>query len=126
MSARALAGFLSISMIFATVMVLIFSMSMFNHKLQNPLSNKVLVSIWFISYPLYLMYENAIISMTIKIYHEDNWIPGIFLPVLPVIELILVAWLIAYFLEPRLRDLIIGLLPSVKELITYLLLLLNQ
>ena len=115
-SARELDGFLSISMIFATVMVLIFSISMFNHKLQNLPSNKVLVSIGFISYPLYLIHENAMISMIVQLHHEDNWIPGIFLPIIQVLVIIFVAWLIARFLEPRVRGFIKVLLPKVKEL----------
>ena len=116
MSARELDGFLSKSMIFATMLVLIFAISMHNHKLQELLSHKVLVTIGFISYPLYLIHENAMISMIVQLHHEDNWIPGILLPLIPVLGIIIVAWLIARFLEPRVRSFIKNSLLRVRGL----------
>ncbi len=110
LSARALDGFLSISMIFATTLVLIFAVSIFNPMLQELLSNKFLGILGYISYPLYLIHENAMISIIVQLHHQYDWIPLFFLPLLPVSGLIFVAWIIARYLEPVVRQFIKNLL----------------
>ncbi len=114
-SARSLGGFLSMSMIFASVLVLIFAISLFNQTAQKILSNKLLGFVGFISYPLYLVHENALVSMIVQLHHSFNWIPGILLPVLPILGIILVSWLIARYLEPSLRKLIKGSLLKIRN-----------
>ena len=110
LSARALDGFLSISMIFATTLVLIFAVSIFNPMLQALLSNKLLGLIGFISYPLYLIHENAMISMIVQLHNQYDWMPLFLLPLLPILGLIFVAWIIARYLEPVVRQFIKNLL----------------
>lgn len=110
LSARALDGFLSISMIFATALVLIFAVSIFNPMLQALLSNKLLGLIGFISYPLYLIHENAMISMIVQLHNQYDWMPLFLLPLLPILGLIFVAWIIARYLEPVVRQIIKNLL----------------
>ncbi|MEO6117972.1 MAG: hypothetical protein ABIP37_02755, partial [Methylotenera sp.] len=118
LSARSLGGFLSISMMFATTLVLIFAFSMLNQTLQKILSNKLLGFVGFISYPLYLVHENALVSMIVQLHHYFNWIPGILLPVLPILGIILTAWLIARYLEPNLRKLIKNSLLKIRNKLT--------
>ena len=110
LSARALDGFLSLSMIFATTLVLIFAVSIFNPTLQKLLSNKFLGLIGFTSYPLYLIHENAMISMIIQLHNQYDWMPLFLLPLLPILGLIFVAWIVARYLEPVVRQFIKNLL----------------
>lgn len=110
LSARALDGFLSISMIFATTLVLIFAVPILNPTLQKLLSNRFLGLIGFISYPLYLIHENAMISMIIQLHNQYDWIPMFLLPLLPISGIIFVAWIIARYLEPVVRQFIKNLL----------------
>lgn len=106
MSARSLDGFLTSSMVFATLLIMLFVGAMLNERLQKLLSNNVLVFLGFISYPLYLVHENAVVSMVIQMHHQYPSMPPYLLPVLPVAILILIAWIVAQYLEPALRSLI--------------------
>lgn len=106
MSARSLDGLLTSSMVFASFLILIFIGAMLNDQLQKFLSNRVFVFLGFISYPLYLVHENAVVSMVIQMHHLYPLMPPYLLPVLPVSVLIFIAWLVANYLEPALRSLI--------------------
>lgn len=105
-AARCLGGFPTKSMIYMTILVLIFAFSMFNIIMQTVLSNKILVFIGFISYPLYLVHENETISMINQIHDRYPLLPNILLPVVPTLLSIAAAWIIARFLEPYTRNLI--------------------
>lgn len=56
-----------------------------------------------ISYPLFLIHEQALVALTIKLGRYGHGIPGFLLPVLPIALLALVAWVIVRVLEPRAR-----------------------
>lgn len=109
-AARCLGGLLTVSMIVATSLVLLFSLAMFNPSIQNILSNKVLVFFGFISYPFYLIHEQSMISMIMQLsqYHAD--FPQFLLPIPPILGIVFVAWIIAQYLEPALRRIIRQLL----------------
>jgi len=111
-SARGLGGLLSKSMIVATTLVLVFTFSMNSSVLQKMLSNKVLVFFGFISYPFYLIHEQAMISMIRQLHHANLGLPDFLLPYLPILLIIAVAWLIARYLEPATKSVI-------KNLIAY-------
>lgn len=57
----------------------------------------------YISYPLYLIHENALVGMTIKLGKAQTMIPAFFLPWLPAAFLMIIAYLIARYAEPRLK-----------------------
>ena len=105
-AARCLGGFPTKSMIYASVIVFTFALSMLNPSVQKVLSNKFLVFVGFISYPLYLVHENAMISMINQTHDAYPTVLGYLLPILPTIVVAIVAWIIAKYLEPLTRKLI--------------------
>jgi peptidoglycan/LPS O-acetylase OafA/YrhL len=105
-SARCLGGLLSKSMIVATSLVLIFAFSMNSIMIQKLLSNKVLVFFGFISYPFYLIHEQAMISMIRQLHSANLGLPDFLLPYLPIMLIVIVAWLIARYLEPATKSVI--------------------
>ncbi len=105
-AARCLGGLPSKSMIYASIIVLTFAFSMFNPIVQKVLSNKFLVFVGFISYPLYLVHENATISMINQIHDAYPTMPSYLLPIVPTVIITIVAWLIARYLEPMTRKFI--------------------
>jgi peptidoglycan/LPS O-acetylase OafA/YrhL len=111
-AARCLGGFPTISMIYASTIVLIFALSMTNTAVQKILSNKILVFFGFISYPLYLVHEQAMVSMINQLHNFNAEIPSYALPILPVALDIVVAWLIAKYFEPMTRK-------AIKQLLSF-------
>jgi peptidoglycan/LPS O-acetylase OafA/YrhL len=105
-AARCLGGLPTKSMIYASIIVFAFAFSMFNPTVQKMLSNKFLVFVGFISYPLYLVHENATVSMINQIHDAYPTVPGYLLPIVPTIIVTIVAWIIAKYLEPMTRKLI--------------------
>ena len=91
----------------ATSMSLFFALSVLSTRLQTFLSNRILLFFGFISYPFYLIHENTLISMIIKLHQADIGIPMFLLPVVPVIILSLLAWFISKYMEKYLKELII-------------------
>jgi peptidoglycan/LPS O-acetylase OafA/YrhL len=75
-------------------------------RFQSLFANRLFVFLGFVSYPLYLIHENAVVSMIIKLHTVVPWIPVAVLPLLPILAVILVAWIIAAFIEPELRSVI--------------------
>lgn len=62
--------------------------------------------IGFISYPLYLIHENFMVSMISKL-QIYNIMPEYLLPVFPVLLLIFVAYVITKRIEPFTKNLIV-------------------
>ena len=91
----------------ATSMSVFFAFSVLSTKLQALLSNRVFLFFGFISYPFYLIHENTLISMIIKLHQADLGIPLFFLPVIPVIILSLLAWFISKYVERYIKGLLI-------------------
>jgi peptidoglycan/LPS O-acetylase OafA/YrhL len=69
---------------------------------QRALSIRSLLFLGFVSYPLYLLHENAMVAMIVQLGRATP-IPLFLLPVIPIATLVGLAWLVARFLEPRLR-----------------------
>lgn len=91
----------------ATSMSLFFALSVLSTRLQTFLSNRIFLFFGFISYPFYLIHENTLISMIIKIHQADIGIPLFLLPVIPIIILSVLAWFISKYMEKYLKGLII-------------------
>lgn len=90
----------------ASAISIFFAFSTISQKLQFILSQKVLLIFGFISYPLYLLHENMMISIIVKLENTFDFIPSFLLPVFPILFLTLLAYLIAKYLEPQLKNLI--------------------
>ncbi len=81
----------------------IFTGSFFWVSVRELLCARILVFMGFISYPLYLLHENMMVSMIIKLGAWMPWMPAIALPVLPVLAVIALSWVIASRVETKLR-----------------------
>jgi len=81
----------------------IFALALLSRRFQQLLALRLLVFVGIASYPLYLMHENLMVALIVKLGAGLPVLPGILLPVLPVAGLTVVAWWVATRLEPRLR-----------------------
>ena len=86
----------------AFIISALFAFSFKSILLQKILQNKGLVFIGFISYPLYLIHENATTSMIVKMADHAPWLHPFLYPYLPMVMVIIVAYIIARYLEPTL------------------------
>lgn len=84
---------------FVLVCILFTAAVRFN-RVQSVLNTRVLVFLGFISYPLYLLHENMMVAMIVKIGSVAPWMPYILMPVFPIAIVILFGWAIARFPEP--------------------------
>lgn len=60
----------------------------------------MLIYFGFVSYPLYLIHENAMVAMIVKAGKYFPDIPGILLPLIPIAILMFISYLIANYIEP--------------------------
>jgi len=109
LSAIAIRKDFSIAPIVGAVLVsALFSISLISTRLQSILRSKFLLLFGLVSYPLYLIHDNAMISMiTISSYMTSS-VPGYLVPVLPVIILTGTSYLIVKYGEPRLKKIIVS------------------
>lgn len=92
------------------VVVVFFLASIFSTRLQRLLSSRALLFFGLISYPLYLIHENMMISMIIKLDSAAPFIPAILLPALPLALLSVLAYLITLHVEPPARKAVLACL----------------
>lgn len=104
LSARTWGGLMSQTMIAFIVIIAIFAGAMMSETLQKILSNKVLTFTGFISYPLYLIHENATISTIVQLHQQFEWVNVYVLSLLPLALCVLISWLMAAYGEPLLRN----------------------
>ncbi|MFC1701314.1 acyltransferase family protein [Pseudomonadota bacterium] len=93
------------------IVVLIFTASVLSQRVQSWLSNPVLLTLGFASYPLYLLHENMMISLIVKTGNFAPWIPAILVPVIPMSIVIALGWMVARYAEPKIRNSIIYFYP---------------
>lgn len=103
----------------------IFTFAITSTRVQALLTHPGLLFIGFISYPLYLVHENMMVAMIIKIGHQMPSIYGILIPVIPIGVVVGVGWVVTFYIEPRIRKqillsykrfcTIIGATPRVKS-----------
>ncbi|ATE60523.1 acyltransferase family protein [Thauera sinica] len=74
--------------------------------LQGILNGKVVQFFGFISYPLYLLHENAMIASIVKLGGIIGDIPRFILPLIPIAGLAIFSYLCAKYVEPTIRSLI--------------------
>jgi len=103
-SARNWGGLMSSTMIAFVVIIGVLASAMFCKSLQGFLSNKLLKYFGYISYPLYLIHENATISMTVQLYQRVNAVNVYVLSLIPLSIMMLIAWIMAKYLEPQLKN----------------------
>lgn len=103
LAARNWGGFMSGTMIAFAVIISTFACAMFSSKLQNMLSNKLLTFFGFISYPLYLIHENATISTIVQLHEKFSQINVYVLSLIPLAIMVVISWVMAKYLEPSLK-----------------------
>lgn len=65
---------------------------------------RVLLFLGGVSYPLYLIHENAMVAMTIQLGRRNSLLPDWILPLAPLALLTAVAWVVAHWIEPPIRS----------------------
>jgi peptidoglycan/LPS O-acetylase OafA/YrhL len=82
---------------------LAFAVSLNNARLQRWLSHPFLQFFAFVSYPLYLLHENLLIALIVKLDRVAPAIPPIAYPLVVTPVLCLLAYCVAKIVEPRVK-----------------------
>jgi peptidoglycan/LPS O-acetylase OafA/YrhL len=85
-------------------MVLFFTATLLFPRIQSTLACRVLIFFGYVSYPLYLVYNNMLVGLTNDLSNVSPWMPPLMLPILPMAAVTWVAFAIAKYIEPRLRS----------------------
>lgn len=91
----------------AGAVTMLFTTALVYQPLQKLLQARVLLFFGTVSYPLYLIHENMMIAMIIKLGKLETGMPLYLLPLMPIALLSLVAYLIAIYGEPFAKRLIV-------------------
>ncbi|MFT6897622.1 MAG: peptidoglycan/LPS O-acetylase OafA/YrhL [Paraglaciecola sp.] len=94
----------TMAMIYALALSLLFTASVTMESIQPILKNRILVLLGFVSYPLYLIHENMMISIVQKLDPLLPFIPNIFLPFIAISMLIVVCLVITKHVEPLIKN----------------------
>ena len=89
--------------ILAVFVVSMFFLAAMSERAKAILSHRVLLFLGFISYPLYLLHENLMVALIVKLGRAAPWIPAALLPVAPIAMVALLAWIVAKYVEPATR-----------------------
>lgn len=90
----------------AWLVSILFAATLIFERVRQVFASKIIVFFGFISYPLYLMHENAMVALTVKLARFWPQLSPSLAPLLALLPIIVIAWLVAKFGEPQLRDLI--------------------
>lgn len=101
-------------MLYSMVILLVFFIPVYFEKSRFLIGNKVLLFLGFISYPLYLIHENAMIALICKI-HKFVDMPLILLPVISITIIIFISYLIVKIAEPFVHRLIVQVVANVND-----------
>lgn len=107
-------GFNPIPSFAAVVVSMFFALSIVNQKLQALISNRLFLFFGVISYPLYLLHENMMISITIKLNHLVGIVPSFVYPLVAIALISPLALYIAKVIEPKVKGLLIKLFSSLN------------
>lgn len=95
------------------ILVLIFVGALFWDKMERFFSMRLFTFIGFVSYPVYLLHENMMISWMVKI-DEHIPVPYWLLPIISFSLVIPIAYLVAKYLEPPIQKKLKVLLKNIK------------
>lgn len=101
-------------LIITSSIIFIFCFSFYSELIRKMLTNRGLLFFGFISYPLYLIHENMVVSATIKMMKAVDFGAYIILsPLIPLLMIFVFAYVIAVS-EPKARSSIISLVNMVN------------
>lgn len=92
--------------IIGSFITVFFASSLVLNKLKKALSCRVLLFLGFISYPLYLIHENMMVSMIIKVGNNWNSLNSFFVPLFPILTVIAIGSILAFYIEPYTKKII--------------------
>ena len=84
------------------LVLILFFMAVYSVRLQKFLCYWPFLLLGFISYPLYLLHENAVVALTVRLDRSIS-IPGLILPIAPIAAVMAIAWAVARYVEPWIR-----------------------
>jgi peptidoglycan/LPS O-acetylase OafA/YrhL len=114
-SSIALKGFQFGPIAAAILVFLAFAGPILVPALQKPLNSRILQFYGFISYPLYLIHENMMISIIAKLGGHTNSALFIFLPAVAIALLSLMAFILAKYIEPYAKTGLTNLLGYIPQ-----------
>lgn len=96
----------------AVLIVALFAASVVNSRIQRVIGTRALVFLGFVSYPLYLVHENMMVALIVKLHRLFPGIPGMVLPILPIVIVVGVSYLVARYAELVARQMILRIIPG--------------
>lgn len=90
----------------AALIALAFVGTLLNGRMRLVFGHRAFLFLGYISYPLYLAHENIMVSLIIKVGKSVPELPAILVPLAPISLVILVAWLVASYLEPAIKTIL--------------------
>jgi len=90
----------------ALFILLTFLSTIYFENLKRLFANRFFIFFGFISYPLYLIHENVMIALIIKLNKYFPGIPNILLPVIPISFVVIVSYYLAKAIEPMVQTVI--------------------
>jgi peptidoglycan/LPS O-acetylase OafA/YrhL len=84
----------------------LFFAAVMSEKAQVALSGRFLLFLGFISYPLYLLHENLMAALIVKLEQAAPWMPSLLIPLAPIAVVLGLGWGVATFVEPAIRALL--------------------
>jgi peptidoglycan/LPS O-acetylase OafA/YrhL len=98
----------------ASIMSLFFMAVMMSERLRSIIGSRFLLFLGFVSYPLYLVHQNMMISLIVKFGRWVPLMPSFLLPVIPIVIVVAIAWIVARYAEPGLRNILRGIFEGRK------------
>ena len=92
------------SLLSCTALYFVFLATLWSRKFATFWDKKFFMFMGFISYPLYMIHENALVALTVKTHSFFPFIPDLLTPIPGIALIIFIAWVMAKFLEPALRE----------------------
>lgn len=94
----------TIDIILVGLMILgVFYLPLVYDKIGKIFSHRIFLFVGFISYPLYLIHENMMISMIIQLHRKFPTIPDFLLPLIALVPIVIISYIITKWGEPLLR-----------------------
>jgi len=87
----------------AGISVIMFIAALRSAPLQRWLASPIPLFVGMISYPLYLLHENMVVASIVKIGRWFPWVPDLLMPLLPIVLVLLLAWLVTRYVEPAVK-----------------------
>jgi peptidoglycan/LPS O-acetylase OafA/YrhL len=82
----------------------VFIAAITSERVQQLLVSRFLMFFGFVSYPLYLLHENMMISLIVKLGEAFPEVPGYFLPVVPLAAIVAMSYLITRYMDSQIKN----------------------